>query len=138
MIAKRIILVIGLFLEMIITPSAKANTLSGNRSEMVNDFGGTLYVSGREPGQVTTGAGTAAGIGVFAAFKADTGMEFWRIDGPSDGTYLLKDICPGANGQWPNIPMVAFDTGILFSANNCSSLSMRSAGLLSGYQQCSW
>jgi ELWxxDGT repeat protein len=53
----------------------------------------------------------------FQGSKSALGNELWRSDGTESGTYLVKDIWPGAEGSWPD-HLTAFQNNLYFSAND--------------------
>jgi len=54
---------------------------------------------------------------LFKAISSGTGEEIWRTDGTPEGTFLLKDIRPGANGSDPQYFYVR-DSLLYFQADN--------------------
>jgi ELWxxDGT repeat protein len=55
-------------------------------------------------GNLTSGRGTVAdGLLIFTPADASLGRELWRCDGTLAGTFLLKDILPGAAGSEPGL-----------------------------------
>jgi ELWxxDGT repeat protein len=53
----------------------------------------------------------------FSANDGENGYELWKSDGTADGTVLVKDIRPGANGAFPNSLMNVNGT-LFFGAND--------------------
>lgn len=57
------------------------------------------------------------GILYFAADQSSQGKELWRSDGTEGGTYMIKDINPGANGSYPGA-LTPFAGRLIFIAND--------------------
>src|SRR5262245_37026525 len=63
-------------------------------------------------------------LGSVTYFRATTpanGMELWRTDGTTAGTWLLKDIWPGVQGSLrgsPAVNMIGLGSVALFVAND--------------------
>lgn len=54
-------------------------------------------------------------VSYFSASNGISGTELWRSDGTAAGTYMVKDIVPGANSSYPR-EIVAANGKIYFSA----------------------
>lgn len=70
------------------------------------------------------------GILFFRANDGSTGIELWRSDGTASGTYLVKDISPGASSSGPG--GFASVGNILYFTANVGSQLWRSDGTDSG------
>jgi ELWxxDGT repeat protein len=57
------------------------------------------------------------GVAYFATDDGTHGRELWRTDGSATGTWLVKDICPGACHGAPHAFTVS-PTGVYFVAND--------------------
>ena len=57
---------------------------------------------------------------IFMASDYDNGRELWISDGTNQGTYILKDICPGRPSGWASgyLRSEATDNMVFFSAND--------------------
>jgi trimeric autotransporter adhesin len=78
---------------------------------------GTVIVKDINPGQNGAIDGSfdhwmvnVDGALLFAANDGSHGMELWKSDGTSDGTALVKDIYPGANGALHDIPAPCYSS----------------------------
>ena len=62
---------------------------------------------------------TAAGDRVFfRANDGEHGSELWVSDGTLDGTYMVKDICPGSGNSYPEYITALGDSLVLFWADD--------------------
>lgn len=59
--------------------------------------------------------GNAGATAIFAQYDTAHGMELYRSDGTSKGTYMLKDIFAGSEGSNPNF-LATLGNTVLFSA----------------------
>lgn len=57
----------------------------------------------------------AGNMGYFVASTPETGAELWRSDGTPEGTILLKDIAPGAEGSDPQ-ELTVYVEAVFFTA----------------------
>lgn len=73
---------------------------------------------GMDPDVVLPPAGGIVynGVYYFAASDAASGLELWRSDGTTGGTYMLKDINPGTAGSGPSGFMI-FNNMLVFRAS---------------------
>jgi ELWxxDGT repeat protein len=76
--------------------------------------GGTIQVgNASSPGTMAAWNGKL----YFQAVDAASGAELWTSDGTPDGTFVLKDIHPGANSSSPS-NLVPFNGKLMFTATN--------------------
>jgi len=54
----------------------------------------------------------------FAADYGSHGIELWKSDGTEEGTVMVKDIRPGAEGSIPYYLMAEVNGMLLFAAND--------------------
>ena len=90
---------------------------------MVKDIGTTAYPgSSLSTGgaQYFRGATIAGSTAFFQAYTPDAGYEFWRSDSTQAGTFMLKDICPGAEDTF-GTEFAALGTLMLFVADDCAT-----------------
>src|SRR6185503_15210418 len=57
---------------------------------------------------------------LFAADNGTDGVELWRTDGTPAGTFVLKDINPGAGSSNP-ASLTVFNNTLFFTANDGTS-----------------
>jgi len=82
------------------------------------------------------GSGGADPIFLFAGYSSLLGYELWRTDGRAAGTYLVKDIYPGAQSSTPT-DIVIVGTNAYFAATDAikGNELFRSDGTAAGTHQ---
>jgi ELWxxDGT repeat protein len=76
--------------------------------------GTTTTVPGSSsPGELIT----VGNVLFFSAIDSNNGIELWRSDGTQSGTYMVRDILPGAMSSWPR-RFVISGGSFFFTANN--------------------
>lgn len=107
-----------------------AMQLSGNGNAAVNfrlvkDINAQTDANPVNPGQNLNSDGAYAILNNVMYFSADNGIngaELWRSDGTATGTYMLRDIEPGAVGSGPSEIIVAGNKIMFTTKNNNYSL----------------
>ncbi len=61
----------------------------------INNVGSGTY-------SITSSLVTIGSVTYFAAVDDDHGSELWKTDGTEAGTVMVKDICPGSSGSFPD------------------------------------
>jgi ELWxxDGT repeat protein len=100
---------------------------------------GTLPISAADSGTdhaiISWSQQTVGGITYFAATDAAHGLELWRSDGTAAGTYLVRDVNPGALGSGVN-QLVVMNGVLYFTAQNGATRGLwRSDGTEAGTWQ---
>jgi ELWxxDGT repeat protein len=81
--------------------------------------------NGSNPGMATTSCTTCGlvvlnDVAYFAATNGTNGVELWRSDGTSAGTYMVKDISTGSSSSTPR-GLALFGNALLFTATDVTN-----------------
>ncbi len=79
----------------IITTAQNFHVLDINKSQNGNPTNNTIF-EGYDWGRIDTYYAVLNGVAYFSADDGIHGAELWRSDGTTAGTYMIKDINPGA------------------------------------------